>query len=174
MSELTGALAYAQISKLSDINEAMRRAKWKIRRELEKLPGLGLRRIMDPAGDTGAFLIHWFNSPELCGKFIEAVKAEGIRGEGYGKPCIAMTEWGLHWYFNNKSLVHRKSLHENGWPWTLPHNDFARAYTYGRGTLPRCDDYESRSALLKIPSCLTDEDINDIIEAYQKVASCYL
>ena len=174
MSELTGALAYAQISKLTNINDAMRAAKWKIRKELEEISGIGFRKILDPKGDTGAFLIHWFESPEVCRKFVEAVKAEGIRGEGYAKPCIAMTEWGLHWYFNNKSLVHRKSLHDNGWPWTLPHNDFAKEYTYGRGTLPKCDDFESRSALLKIPSCLKEEDIADIVEAYRKVASHYL
>lgn len=174
MSELTGALALAQMSKLERINRAMRETKWRIREELGKIPGLGFRRIPDPAGDTGAFLIHFFQTPELCRKFVAALKAEGIRGEGYGKPCITMEEWGLHWYFNNKSLVNRKSLHAGGWPWTLPQNQFARGYGYGRGTLPACDDYASRAALLKIPSCLGSEDVEDIVEAYRKVASCYL
>jgi dTDP-4-amino-4,6-dideoxygalactose transaminase len=174
MSELTGALALAQISKLDRINLAMREKKWAIRRELEKIPGIRFRRIADPDGDTGAFLIHWFETPELCRKFVDALKAEGIRGEGYAKPCITMEQWGLHWYFNNKSLVNRKSLHSSGWPWSLPQNEFARRYSYGKGSLPTCDDYASRAALLKVPSCLSDKDAADIIAAYRKVAAHYL
>ena len=174
MSELTGAVALAQISKLDRINDNMRDKKWKIRRELEKIHGISFRRIPDPDGDTGAFLIHWFQTPELCRKFVEALKAEGLRGEGYAKPCIAMENWGLHWYFNNKSLVNRKSLHSGGWPWSLPQNEFASDYGYGKGSLPACDDYAGRAALLKVPSSLSDEDVDDIVAAYRKVAAHYL
>jgi len=94
MSELTGPLALAQISKLNDINNAMRETKWKIRREIENIEGISLRRVIDPEGDTGAFLITIFENPELCRNFSEALKAEGIRGEGYAKPYITMEEWG--------------------------------------------------------------------------------
>ncbi len=170
MSELTGALALAQISKLNEINNAMREAKWKIRREIENIEGISLRRVIDPEGDTGAFLISIFENSEICRSFSEALKAEGIRGEGYAKPYIMMEEWGLHWYFNNKSLVNRRSLHENGWPWTLSQNHFAENYQYGKGTLPVCDDMAGRASLLKVPSCLTEEDIEDIVTAFKKVA----
>lgn len=170
MSEMTGALALAQFNKLDIINEAMRSSKWKIRAELENLSGLSFRRILDPDGDTGAFLIIIFESHEICEKFSEALVVEGVRGEGYGKPYIPMKDWGLHWYFNNKSLVHRRSLHESGWPWTLPQNSFAEKYQYDRGSLLVCDDFEKRAALLKVPSSLTREDIEDIVKAFQKVA----
>ena len=171
MSELTGALALAQIEKLEQINSAMRRAKLKIREKVGKIPGISLRKVPDLSGDTGAFLITVYKDSQTCRRFTEALKAEGMIGKGYAKPCITMDEWGLHWYFNNKSLINKKSLHENGWPWSLSANKFAVKYNYGRGTLPHCDDLASRSGLFKIPSCLTDQDIEDIILAFRKVAN---
>ena len=171
MSELTGALALAQVEKLQEINSAMRSAKKRIREQVEQIPGIKLRRVPDPAGDTGAFLITIYENREICRQFTEALRAEGMRGKGYAKPCITMEEWGLHWYFNNKSLVNKKSLHENGWPWSLSENRFASGYQYASGTLPVCDDLASRSGLFKIPSCLTDEDIEDIILSFKKVAN---
>jgi dTDP-4-amino-4,6-dideoxygalactose transaminase len=170
MSELLGAFLLAQAGKIEQINAAMRTAKWSIRRQLEDIPGLEFRRIVDPTGETGAFIIYALPDGDLCQRFVNALRAEGIRGEGYAKPCISMREWGLHWYFNNKSLVNRRSLHSSGWPWTFPQNDFASGYTYGKGTLPVCDDYADRAGMLKVPSCLTDADIRDIVEAFRKVA----
>jgi dTDP-4-amino-4,6-dideoxygalactose transaminase len=170
MSELTGALALAQVEKLKQINSAMRSAKYRIRKDVDQIPGIVLRTIPDPAGDTGAFLITIYEDGKTCRQFTEALKAEGMTGRGYAKPCITMEEWGLHWYFNNKSLINKKSLHANGWPWSLSENQFASAYKYARGTLPVCDDLASRSGLFKIPSCLTDDDIEDIILSFKKVA----
>ena len=171
MSELTGALALAQIEKLNQINSAMGGAKRRIRDEIETIPGIVLRKVPDLSGDTGAFIITVYKDSNTCRQFTEALKAEGMKGKGYAKPCITMNEWGLHWYFNNKSLINKKSLHENGWPWSLSANKFAAEYNYGRGTLPICDDLASRSGLFKIPSCLTDDDIEDIILAFKKVAN---
>jgi dTDP-4-amino-4,6-dideoxygalactose transaminase len=171
MSEISGAFLLAQAGKIDQINAAMRSAKWTIRRQLEDIKGLTFRRVMDPEGDTGAFMIYLFEDGELCQRFTDALRAEGIRGEGYAKPCISMREWGLHWYFNNKSLVNRRSLHSSGWPWTSSQNAFAANYTYGKGTLPVCDDYADRAGMLKVPSCLTEADILDIVAAYRKVAS---
>jgi dTDP-4-amino-4,6-dideoxygalactose transaminase len=169
MSEIAGAVLLAQAGKLRSINAAMRTAKWRIRRQLEGIKGLQFRKIADPEGDTGAFMIYLCENGELAQRFTDALRAEGIRGEGYAKPCISMREWGLHWYFNNKSLVNRRSLHSSGWPWTLRQNVFASAYTYGKGTLPVVDDYADRGGMLKVPSCLSEADIEDIVVAYKKV-----
>jgi dTDP-4-amino-4,6-dideoxygalactose transaminase len=171
MSELAGAVLLAQAGKLEKINAAMRSAKWTIRQQLEGIEGLSFRRVVDPEGDTGAFMIYLLKDGDLCQRFTNALRAEGIRGEGYAKPCISMREWGLHWYFNNKSLVDRRSLHSGGWPWTFPQNDFAASYTYGHGALPVCDDYADRGGMLKVPSCLSDGDVQDIVSAYKKVAA---
>jgi 8-amino-3,8-dideoxy-alpha-D-manno-octulosonate transaminase len=170
MSELTGALALAQLGKIDKITDAMRTAKWKIRRQLEDIPGLKLRKVLDPEGDSGSFMISIHSTPEISQKFVQALRAEGIKGEGDINSCLSMEEWGLHWFFNNLSLVNKRSISASGWPWTLAENAFARDYSYERKTLPNCDDFASRSVLLMIPSCLTDEDIADIVTAYKKVA----
>ncbi len=84
--------------------------------------------------------------------------------------CIPMHQWGLHWYFNNLSLIHRRSFSADGWPWTHPANRFASDYSYTQGTLPVCDDLADRSALLAIASCLSEQDVKDIGDAFEKVA----
>lgn len=170
MSELTGAVALAQLEKIGRITSSMRDAKWTIRRQLEEIPGLGFRRILDPEGDSGSFLITIYPDASTCARFTEALRAEGIRGEGETNICLTLEEWGLHWFFNNLSLVNKRSISPSGWPWTLEENAFSRDYSYERKTLPRCDDLASRSMLLMIPSRMGDEEIRDIVAAFKKVA----
>ena len=170
MCELCGAMALAQFGKLDRITGAMRKAKWTIRKSLGDIEGLGFRKIMDPDGDSGPFLITIHQTPEICRRFTDALKAEGIRGPEGSLACVPMTEWGLHWYFNNTSLTNRRSISADGWPWTLPANAFAAEHRYVPGTLPVADDLAARSTLLAIASCLTDRDISDIITAFRKVA----
>lgn len=174
MSELTGAMALAQLRKLDRIVAAMRNAKWQIRRQIADLRGLGLRRIVDPKGDSGPFLIMSFATPEKANRFSDALKAEGIRGPEGSMAFIHMRDWGLHWYFNNRNLVHKRSISANGWPWTHPANAFAKGYRYGTGTLPVTDDLAHRSAILSIASCLPKQDIRDMVKAIRKVAQAVL
>jgi dTDP-4-amino-4,6-dideoxygalactose transaminase len=171
MSELTGAVALAQLDKLEKITSHMRESKWRIRRELENVPGLRFRRVLDPTGDSGSFLITIYPDSATCRRFTEALRAEGIRGEGEVDVCLTMEDWGLHWAFKNPSLVNKRSFSESGWPWTLAENGFARGYSYERKFLPNADDLCGRSGLLMIPSNMTDRDISDIATAYKKVAT---
>lgn len=170
MNELTGAFALAQLEKLDKITAAMRKSKWIIRKNLENIPGLKFRRIIDPEGDSGAFLITIYENRGVCERFTNALRAEGIRGKGCSAPIFTMEEWGLHWYFRNKSLVNRRSISPNGWPWTAPENAFAKKYSYERNALPGCDDLAGRAALLMIPAKMTGQDIKDFTAAFRKVA----
>lgn len=170
MSEITAAMALAQLDKLDKISKHMHTRKWQIRNKLSKLPGISLRRIVDPEGDSGPFLIGSLDTPELCRDFVAAVRAEGIRGTEGSLAFLPMEEWGLHWHFNNPSLVNHRGVNRGGWPWTDPANAFAKDYDYGRGSLPNCSDFASRSFLLTIASCLTDQDVADIVHAFTKVA----
>src|SRR5262249_2145937 len=140
-------------------------------KRLAKIPGLGFRKILDPSGDSGPFLITTYPSPDICRRFTAALQAEGIRGPEGSVACVPMQQWGLHWYFNNTSLVNRRSLGAGGWPWREPTNQFASAYSYEKGPLTVCDDLADRSALLAIASCLKQRDVDDIVTAFEKVAS---
>jgi 8-amino-3,8-dideoxy-alpha-D-manno-octulosonate transaminase len=148
----------------------MRESKWRIRRALENIEGLGFRKVLDPEGDSGSFLISIYPDADTCKRFTEALRAEGIRGEGEINICLTLEEWGLHWAFKNPSLVNKRSFSASGWPWTLAENQFAKEYSYERNTLPNADDLCSRSALLMVPSKMNDRDISDVATAYKKVA----
>lgn len=169
MSELSGAMALGQLRKVRTITGRMRDAKWKIRAAIGKIPGIGLREIADPAGDAGPFLITVYPTPERCRLFTAALQAEGVRGPEGSLACVPMREWGMHWYFNIPSLVHRRSNARDGFPWSHPANAFAGGYDYRRGALPVCDDLSERAALLTIASVLTEDDVADIIAAFEKV-----
>lgn len=170
MSDLSGALALAQFRKLPAITGAMRNAKWRIREALATIPGLEFREILDPAGDTGPFLITIYRDRETCRRMVDALRAEGLRGPGGSLACLTMAEWGMHWYFNVPSLTNKRSNSSDGFPWTHPANAFASHYDYHRGALPNADDLHDRAALLSIASCLTDRDVEDIISAFRKTS----
>ncbi|MGE0415748.1 MAG: DegT/DnrJ/EryC1/StrS family aminotransferase [Acetobacteraceae bacterium] len=169
MSELSGAMALGQLRKVKTITGRMRDAKWKIRNGIKDVPGVMLREVADPSGDSGPFLITWYKSPEMCRQFTTALQAEGVRGPAGSLTCITMQEWGMHWYFNIPSLVHRRSNASDGFPWTHPSNAFAADYAYTKGTLPVCDQMSECGALLTIASVLSDQDVEDIITAFNKV-----
>lgn len=169
MSELAGAMALAQTRKLDQITAAMRSAKWRIRERLAALPGLELRNVPDPSGDSGPFILMRFATPELAQQVVDAVRAEGVRGPEGSLACLTLKDWGLHWYFNVQSLVHKRSMADSGFPWSHPDNAFHEQIDYRRGSLPVCDDYHDRGALLTVASRLSDQDVDQIASAFEKV-----
>lgn len=173
MSELSGAMALAQMRKVRAITAKMREAKWKIREAIKGIPGIALREIDDPAGDTGPVLITVYPTAEACQRFVDAIRAEGVRGPEGSLTCITMREWGMHWYFNIPSLVKKRSNAKEGFPWTHPANAFAADYSYAKGALPVCDAMSERAALLTVASVLKDADIDDIIAAFRKVGNAF-
>ena len=84
----------------------------------------------DPAGDSGPFLLTLYPSSELRDRMVDALRAEGIAGPAGSLACIKMSDWGMHWYFNNPSLVQKRSLSADGFPWSHPSNAFARDISY--------------------------------------------
>jgi 8-amino-3,8-dideoxy-alpha-D-manno-octulosonate transaminase len=147
---------------------AMRGSKYRIRKALERFPQLRLRRIVDPQGDTGCFLISTFDTPEVANRVHQALRAEGIVTSSQGVNNVVMTNWGLHVYFNIPSLVNKTSVDKKGSPWKLAENRDSTA-SYHKGTCPMADRLFERSILLAIPSCLSERDEEDIVHAFRKV-----
>jgi len=173
LDDLRGAVLRVQLKKLPAIVGHMRKSKYRIRRALERYPAVLLRKIADPAGDTGAFLITTYPDAMAAKRVNQALRAEGIVTAPQGISNIVMTEWGLHLYYNNSSLVHRSSVDGHGFPWTLGDNSNLGG-DYQKGTCPCADSLFERSILLPIPSCLTKRDEDDIIHAFQKVLDALL
>lgn len=172
MDELRAAVLRVQLRKLPAITGAMRSSKYRIREALQKYPEVQLRRVLDPAGDTGCFLITSYRDAGTAKRVHQALRDEGIRTAPQGISNILMTDWGLHLYYNIVSLVQHTSVDPLGSPWSLNENLGSRR-DYGKGACPTADGLFERSILLPIPSSLTEQDEADIIAAFDKVAlSC--
>jgi 8-amino-3,8-dideoxy-alpha-D-manno-octulosonate transaminase len=167
MDEIRAAVLRVQLRKLPASVAAMRASKYRIRQALEAFPGVQLRTVIDPQGDTGCFLITTYASREIAVNVQGALRAEGLTTWPQGISNVLMTDWGLHLYSNNTSLLARASVDRGGFPWNLPVN--AGAQRYEAGSCPQADSLFHRSILLPIPSCLTTHDEDDIICAFQKV-----
>jgi dTDP-4-amino-4,6-dideoxygalactose transaminase len=96
------------------------------------------------------------------------LRAEGIVTAPQGISNVVMTEWGLHLYYNIVSLVQRTSVDRGGFPWSLAENRDL-VHSYDKGTCPVADGLFERSILIAIPSCLSTEDEDDIIRAFERV-----
>ena len=168
LDEIRGAVLRVQLKKLPVIIERMRNSKYRIRQALETFSGVRLRRIVDPAGDTGAFLITIYENATIAKQVNRALRAEGITTFPQGMSNIRMTDWGLHLYYNIVSLVSRRSVDNAGFPWNLVENAGSEK-RYEKGTCPVADDLFEKSIIMSIPSCLTSEDEADVIQAFTKV-----
>lgn len=168
MDELRAAVLRVQLRKLPATIEAMRSAKYRLRGVLARHPAVKLRRILDPDGDTGGFLITSYSTPELALQVNQALRAEGIRTYPQGVSNILLTQWGLHVYYNNRNLRTRSSVDGRGFPWNLPENQ-GLGGNYQKGACPAADRLFERSILLPLPPCLTSTDVQDIAVAFDKV-----
>ncbi len=168
MDELRGAVLRVQLRKLPSIIRGMRRSKWKLREVISQFPGVGLRRILDPEGDTGGFLITTYKTRELATGVNRALRAEGIVTFAQGISNILLSEFGLHLYYKNLSLVRRASVDAGGFPWNLPANQ-GLGGSYEIGACPVADSLFERSILVPVPSCLTKKDDAEIAQAFRKV-----
>jgi len=170
LDELRASVLRAQLRKLPRTIASMKRSKYRIRRELEGYPEVRLRRIVDSQGDTGCFLISIYKDPETAKAISDALRAEGIATSSQGVNNVVMTDWGLHIYSNITSLINKTSVDKKGFPWNLSENKHSET-NYQKGACPVADSLFERSILLAIPSCLTEQDEEEIIHAFRKVLS---
>src|SRR6266542_1022240 len=80
-SELTGAVARVQLTRLDGLLERMRARHARLAAAVERLPGLRLRRSNDAAGDAGLALIAYAETGALAADAADALRAEGVPAE---------------------------------------------------------------------------------------------
>lgn len=170
MSEVSAALLYAQVQKLDMITGKMRARNQQLYKGISEIPGATPRRVIDPNGDSGPFVIMSWPSAEVCDRMVELTRAGGVKPGPWGVGNIRMVDWGLHIYNNNVSLVEKRGVNSAGRPWSDPLNAFHKDISYAKGTLPQMDDLIERSNLITVPPALTEEDCKRIIEVYHQSA----
>lgn len=150
MTELCGAVASVQIKKLPKIVKRMLGSKNRIKKMLSGIEGLAFRKIYDPQGDSGPFIIMILENETKAKSAAEKMKAGGLHN------VFRIADYGLHIYYNIPSLVNKVALSQAGNPWQLSENSKSN-YSYEKGACPKSDDLFSRSILLPIPSKLMAE-----------------
>jgi 8-amino-3,8-dideoxy-alpha-D-manno-octulosonate transaminase len=169
MSELTGAVARVQLKKLDKICKAMRTAKNKIKAGIADIKGLTPRKVADPSGDCGNFLLLTLDDRKSSLEFVKLLRDEGIAADKDGMYPIHMDNWGLHIYYNIPSLVNKRGIAAKS-VWDLKENS-ASKISYTKGTCPHLDSLLQRTAIICVASVLTAGDVKDIIAAIRKTAA---
>lgn len=150
LNELSGAVASIQIDKLPGIVEHMRASNRRISAMLKGTPGLSFRRLNDPEGETGVFLVLILGSESKARGAEAKMRTSGLHN------VFRISDYGLHIYYNIPMLVDKIPLSPAGDPWNLPKNA-GSVYDYSKGACPQSDDLFSRSIIVPIPSRLTEE-----------------
>jgi dTDP-4-amino-4,6-dideoxygalactose transaminase len=158
MGELGGAVANVQLRKLPQVVAHMKASKQRIKNALGEMEGVSFRRLNDPDGDTGPFLILTFAEQSRAVRTAQHLTDGGIEN------VFHLSEYGLHIYHNIRSLVEMIPLSPAGNPWSLPQNT-GRTCAYAKGTCPMSDDLFGRSIIVTIPSRLTEQQEQDIAQA---------
>ncbi len=170
MSELQGAVARVQLSKLDAILSGMRRSHRRIEDAVRTL-GMTPRARADAEdpGDTGYYCL--FQLPP--GPADEAAKI--ARGRAVAR---ALEPWGLHPWFLHDFEVHvyynilpltEKWPILNGCPWECPKNTFHKEYQYKRGALPRLDEALITTVGVNVSSRMTPEQEGQIVNVLEHV-----
>jgi 8-amino-3,8-dideoxy-alpha-D-manno-octulosonate transaminase len=160
MSEIAAAVIRAQLGKLDTITAGMRASKQRMQARLSDLPDLKWRRLHDPEGDSGPFMIPLFAEPGTARRFAQSCSGRGLT-------CIHLPAYGLHIYYNVKALVERRSNSPDGFPWTHPAN-VPLQRNYGRGALPQTDQLLDRSVVLPVPARMTPAHERDYIAIFRQ------
>ncbi len=170
MSDMSAALLYAQVQKIDLITGTMRARNQQLYAGISQIPGVQRRRIIDPQGDSGPFVLTTWPTGEIAQQMVDLTRAAGVKPGPNGVGNIRMTDWGMHIYYNNVSLIEKHGVNSAGRPWSDPLNEWAKEIDYHKGLLPQMDDLIERSVLLTVPPALTPETCDRIIEIYHDAA----
>lgn len=171
MSEVVAAVLYGQVQKLDQIVGAMRARNRQLYAGLGQIPGVQTRRLPDPEGDSGPFVIVTFPDAGITKEMVKRTRAAGVRPGPWGFGNIRMTDFYFHVYHHNVSLVQKRGVNSSGHPWTDARNAFASDISYAAGMLPRLDDLVERSVLIPVAPVLTEQTCERIIEIYHDSAA---
>jgi 8-amino-3,8-dideoxy-alpha-D-manno-octulosonate transaminase len=148
-SELEGAIARVQLSRLDGLLARMRENHAELSEWVSALPGLTLRRPTDDGGDAGICLIAFAQTPALAADAVDALRAEGITAQQIYDPDVI----DLHVY-----------------PFWKPVLDAIAAAGRPAPDCPRTLDLLSRTIHVDVSPLCEEQDIQEISLAFKKVA----
>ena len=152
-SELQGAVARVQLTRLDGLLERMRANQSRLAEHVGRLPGLTLRAANDEGGDAGICLVAFTATPALATEAVDALRAEGVEATTIYSP----TTIDLHVY-----------------PYWQPVLDAIADAGHPRPDCPRTLELLSRAIHIDASPLNEPQDLAEIALAFAKVAHAVL
>ena len=148
-SELQGAVARVQLTRLDGLLERMRANQaWLVER-ISELPGLTMRRRNDDGGEAGICLVAYARDAAVAGRAVDALRAEGIEAMQIYSPDVV----DLHVY-----------------PYWQPVLDAIASAGLPAPDCPRTLDLTGRAIHIDVSPLNEPADLEEIAQAFTKVA----
>ena len=163
MSEIQGALASVQLSKLEDLLGKMRRNKRLIKDGIQDLHVLRFRPLHDAAGETAICLVFYLPEAPLARRFASALRAENVSATTIYEP--GRSNW--HVYADWRHILEKQTVTSEGCPYSCPY--YHGEVNYSPDMCPRTLALLSRAVHLDISPDLTTVEVEETIEAIRKV-----
>lgn len=148
-SELAGAMARVQLTRLDGLLERMRANHARLSAEVAGLPGLTLRRANDEDGDAGIALVAFADSAAKAAEGAAALNAEGVLAMQIYSPATP----DLHIY-----------------PFWAPVLAALEAAGADPPDCPRTLDLVERAIHVDVSPLCEEQDLDEIAFAFEKVA----
>jgi 8-amino-3,8-dideoxy-alpha-D-manno-octulosonate transaminase len=161
MTELAGAIAGVQLTRLPGLLSDMRTVKRKVLDGVGDREGLTPRWVPDPAGDGGSSCFWYLPAVDLAERFVGALLAEGV-------PCTR--PYGGLPVYANPAYLERRTVSPKRSPWASHPVDVS----YRLGLCPRAEDLAARAVGIAIAPSWSSSDVEDVVEAVHKVADALL
>jgi 8-amino-3,8-dideoxy-alpha-D-manno-octulosonate transaminase len=164
LSELHGAVALEQLKKRDRILARTRQIKSRVWPACASIPGASMETLNDRTGDCGISLVFFMPDPASAVDIAAALDAEGVRcGTVFSKQFP-----DRHIFYHWDYVMEKRSAHRNGAPWTLERHP--PRLNYSRDMCPRTIGLLERAVMLPITQIMSDDYVDQVIEAVQKVA----
>lgn len=151
VSELSAAVALAQLRKLPRILEIQRANKKKIKDAMADIPGVSFRRIPDPEGDSATFLTFFLPDERAARAGAKELAAAGVDGVFY-------------WYDNNWHYFRRWHHLKDRTFSARPVLDLLKkAPDYAALELPASDYWMGRSICMQVKLSWTEKEMDERI-----------
>ncbi len=168
LSEVAGALIWAQRKRLDPIVAHCRAVKGHLMENLDDVEGLTFQDVPDPAGDCGITFAFFLPDTDLAQRFAEALNAENIRCGTVYDNSIPDRHIYSNWPFMISGLAEARRA-----PWKSPFYE-GDIDGYSPDECPQSLDYLGRAVMISIDQTFILEDAGAIAEGIRKVAGALL
>jgi len=164
MPELLGAVALVQLRRLDSLLEAMRTRKNMIKENIQQIAikkGIHFRHLHDSSGDAAVALICFLQDANLASKTAQALSAEGLPTNTMYAPERVDYHVYCHW----SPIMNQSTWSVGAGPWV----NHPRKIVYHQDMCPKTLDLLSRAIQFDISPDLTNDQVEQITEALNKV-----